>query len=102
MCRQLKRDIILGADFEKNNCAGVEWTTNRTRVLSLHGVPAIEVEENELGLPVTAAFHVKVPPRHNGVFQVNIHGDTKGAHINISEQSVSGKESPTFISTKFQ
>ena len=41
----------------------------------------IEVEENELGLPVTAAFHVKVPPRHNGVFQVNIHGDTKGTHI---------------------
>ena len=81
VCRQLKRDIILGADFGKNNCAGVEWTTQRTRVLSLHGIPAIEVEENELGLPVTAAFHVKVPPRHNGVFQVNIHGDTKGAHI---------------------
>ena len=81
VCRQLKRDIILGADFGKNNCAGIEWTTQRTRVLSLHGIPAIEVEENELGLPVTAAFHVKVPPRHNGVFQVNIHGDTKGAHI---------------------
>ena len=32
-------------------------------------------------MPVTAAFHVKVPPRHNGVFQVNIHGDTKGTHI---------------------
>ena len=81
VCRQLKRDIILGADFGKNNCAGVEWTTQRTRVLSLNGIPAIEVEENELGLPVTAAFHVKVPPRHNGVFQVNIHGDTRGAHI---------------------
>ena len=81
VCRQLKRDIILGADFGKKNCAGIEWTTHRTHVLSLNGIPAIEVEENELGLPVTAAFHVKVPPRHNGVFQVNIHGDTKGAHI---------------------
>ena len=81
VCRQLKRDIILGADFGKNNCAGVEWTTKRTRVLSLNGIPVIEVEENELGLPVTAAFHVKVPPRHNGVFQVNVHGDTKGTHI---------------------
>ena len=81
VCRQLKRDIILGADFGKNNCAGIEWTTQRTRVLSINGIPVIEVEENELGLPVTAAFHVKVPPRHNGVFQVNIHGDTKGAHI---------------------
>ena len=81
VCRQLKRDIILGADFGKENCAGIEWTTQRTRVLSINGIPVIEVEENELGLPVTAAFHVKVPPRHNGVFQVNIHGDTKGAHI---------------------
>ena len=81
VCRQLKRDVILGADFGKNNCAGVEWTTKRTRVLSLNGIPTIEVEENELGLPVMAAFHVKVPPRHNGVFQVNVHGDTKGAHI---------------------
>ena len=81
VCRQLKRDIILGADFGKNNCAGVEWTTKRTRVLSLNGVPIIEVEENELGLPITAAFHVKVPPRHNGVFQVNAHRDTKGTHI---------------------
>ena len=81
VCRQLKRDIILGADFGKNNCASVEWTTQRMRVLSLNGIPAIEVEENELGLPVTAAFHVKVPPRHNGVFQVNIHGDTNGTHI---------------------
>ena len=81
VCRQLKRDVILGTDFGKNNCAGVEWTTKRTHVLSLNGIPTIEVEENELGLPVTAAFHVKVPPRHNGVFQVNIHGDTKGMHI---------------------
>ena len=81
VCRQLRRDIILGADFGKNNCAGVEWTTRHTRVLSLHGIPAIEVEENKLGLPVTASFHVKVPPRHNGVFQVNIYGDTKGTHI---------------------
>ena len=81
VCRQLKRDVILGADFGKNNCAGIEWTTKRTHVLSLNRIPVIEVEENELGLPVTAAFHVKVPPRHNGVFQVNIHGDTRGTHI---------------------
>ena len=78
VCRQLKRDVILGADFGKNNCAGVEWTTKRTHVLSLNGIPAIE---NELGLPVMTAFHIKVPPRHNGVFQVNIHGDMKGTHI---------------------
>ena len=47
VCRQLKRDVILGADFGKQNCAGVEWTTKRTLVLSLNGIPAVEVEENE-------------------------------------------------------
>ena len=30
VCRQLKRDVILGADFGKQNFAGVEWTTRRT------------------------------------------------------------------------
>ena len=81
VCRQLRHDIILGVDFGKQNCAGIEWTTKRTRVLSLNGISIVEVEENELGLPVTASFHVKVPPRHNGVFQVNVHGDTTGTHI---------------------
>ena len=70
VCRQLRRNIILGVDFGEKNCAAVQWTTERTRVLSIKGLPAIEVEETELGLPVTAAFHVKVPPQHNGVFEV--------------------------------
>ena len=81
VCRQLRRNIILGVDFGKQNCAGVQWMTQRTRVLSIKGIPAIEVEENELGIPVTASFHVKVPPQHNGVFQVNVHGDTEGTYI---------------------
>ena len=81
MCRQLQRNIILGVDFGKKNCAGIQWTTEHTRVLSIKGIPAIEVEENELGLPVTATYHVKVPPRHNSVFEVKIHGETEGTHI---------------------
>ena len=28
-----------------------------------------------------AAFHVKVPPRHNGVFEVKIHGEMEGTYI---------------------
>ena len=39
------------------------------------------MEENELSTLVTVAFHVKVPPQHNGVFQVNIHGDTEETYI---------------------
>ena len=33
VCRELRRNIILGVDFAKRNCAGIQWTTNRMRVL---------------------------------------------------------------------
>ena len=81
VCRELRRNIILGVDFAKRNCAGIQWTTNRTRVLSLNGIKAVEVEEDELGIPVTASYHVKIPPRHNAVFEVNIHAETQGTQV---------------------
>ena len=81
VCRELRRNIILGVDFAKRNCAGIQWTTNRTRVLSLHGIKAVEVEEDKLGIPVTALYHVKIPPRHNAVFEVNIHAKTEGTQV---------------------
>ena len=62
VCRELRRNIILGVDFAKRNCAGIQWTMNRTRVLSLHGIKAVEVKEDELGIPITASYHVKIPP----------------------------------------
>ena len=78
VCRELRRNIILGVDFAKHNCTGIQWTTNRTRVLSLHGMKAVEVEEDKLGIPVTASYHVKIPPRHNAVFEVNIPCGNRG------------------------
>ena len=81
VCRELRRNIILGVDFAKHNCAGIQWTTNRTRVLSLHGIKTVEVEEDKLGIPVTASYHVKIPPRHNAVFEVNIHAETEGTQV---------------------
>ena len=81
VCRELRRNIILGVDFAKRNCARIQWTTNRTRVLSLNGVKAVEVEEDELGIPVTASYHVRVPPRHNAVFEVSIHAETQGTQV---------------------
>ena len=81
VCRELRRNIILGVDFAKRNCAGIQWTTNRTRVLSLNGIKAVEVKEDELEIPVTASYHVRIPPRHNAVFEVNIHAETQGTQI---------------------
>ena len=81
VCRELRRNIILGVDFVKRNCAGIQWTTNKTRVLSLNGIKAVKVEEDKLGIPVTASYHVKIPPRHNAVFEVNIHAETQGTQV---------------------
>ena len=81
ICRELRRNIILGVDFAKQNCAGIQWTTNRTRILSLNGIKTIEVEEDELGIPVTASYHVRVPPRHNAVFEVNVHAELEGTQV---------------------
>ena len=81
VCRELRRNIILGVDFAKRNCAGIQWTTNRTRVLSLNRIKAVEVKEDELGIPVTTSYHVKIPPRHNAVFEVNIHAETEGMQV---------------------
>ena len=81
ICRELRRNVILGVDFAKQNCAGIQWTTNRTRILSLNGIKTIEVEEDKLGIPVTASYHVRIPPRHNAVFEVNVHTELKGTHV---------------------
>ena len=81
ICRKLRRNIILGVDFAKQNCVGIQWTTNRTRVLSLNGVKAVEVKEDELGILVTASYHMRVPPRHNAVFKVNIHAKMQGTQV---------------------
>ena len=50
-------------------------------MLSLNGVKAVEVEEDELGIPVTASYPVRVPPRHNAVFEVNIHAGAQGMQV---------------------
>ena len=50
-------------------------------VVIAHGIKAVEVEEDELGIPVTASYHVKIPPRHNAVFEVNIHAETEGMQV---------------------
>ena len=81
VCRHLRRNVILGTDFAKNNQAGVSWTRQGTRILSIKGVARLEVEEDELGTPVTTKHHVKIPPRYNAVFEVNLHGACEGTRI---------------------
>ena len=81
VCRHFRRNVILGTDFNKNNQAGVSWTKQGTRVLSIKGVARLEVEEDELGTPVTTKHHIKIPPRYNAVFEVNLHGACEGTRV---------------------
>ena len=72
MCTYLKQNLILGINFTHLNCAGIEWTKEGTRILTLKGKNVIEVTENELGIPVTACRNVTIPPRTGGVIHVDI------------------------------
>ena len=47
VCRHLRRKVILGTDFAKENQAGVSWMRQGTRILSIKGVARLEVEEDE-------------------------------------------------------
>ena len=88
VCEHLRQKMILGTDFAKENQAGVSWTREGTRILSLKGIPRLEVEEDELGIPVTTKYHVKVPPRYSAEFQVNLHRDCEGTKIISSNKQL--------------
>ena len=45
------------------------WTKQGTRILSVKGVARLEVEEDELGTPVTTKYHVKIPSRYSAVLK---------------------------------
>ena len=81
VCRHFRRNVILGTDFAKSNQAGVTWTRHGTRVPSVKGLPRLEVEEDELGTPVTSKHHVKIPPRYSTAFEVNLHRSCEGTKI---------------------
>ena len=45
VCENLKRGVILGKDFARQNCAGVYWTPNNTRVLHINFQVIAETQE---------------------------------------------------------
>ena len=96
VCKHLRRNIILGTDFTKKHCVGVSWTREGTRILSMRGTPKVEVEEDELGIPVTTKHHVKIPPRYSAVFEVNMHGQCEGIKI-ISPNRQSLENNPNMF-----
>ena len=78
VCRNLQRNVILGVDFCRRYCAGVSWTPEGTRMLTLGGKVEIEVMEDELGMPVVNQHTLCIPPRTSVVLQVEVCNETTG------------------------
>ena len=72
VCTYLKRNLILRINFARLNCAGIEWTKEGMRILTLKGKNIIEVTEDELGIPVTAHRNTTIPPKTGGVFHIDV------------------------------
>ena len=45
VCQNITRPVILGKDFTRDNCAGVHWTENNTRMLTINLEKLIETPE---------------------------------------------------------
>ena len=54
----------------------------------MKGLPKLEVEEDELGIPVMTKHHVKISPRYSAVFEVNLHGNCEGTKIISSNKQL--------------
>ena len=72
--------MILSKDFARDNCAGVNWTENNTRMLTINLEKLIETPEliptkNKYAVSLKKAANL--PPRSCAVVDVNINTDSK-------------------------
>ena len=74
VCEHLKRHIILGIDFARTNRAGVHWTKEGTRVLTMNKERICKAKEQEQlrGSSIFLKQSVKIPPRMVATVEVDI------------------------------
>ena len=74
VCEHLKRHLILGIDFACTNRAGVHWTKEGTRVLTMDEERTCEAKEHEplRGASIYLKQSVKIPPRMVATVEVDI------------------------------
>ena len=74
VCEYLKRHLILGIDFARTNKAGVQWTKEGTRVLTIGESRVCEAKEHEQlrGAAIFLTQSIKVPPRMVATVKVDI------------------------------
>ena len=72
--------MILGKDFARDNCAGVHWTENNTRMLTINLKKLIETPElltRKTKYAVSLKKAASLPPRSCAVVDVNINTNSK-------------------------
>ena len=80
VCQNMTRPVILGKDFARENCAGVHWTENNTRMLMTNLKKLIETPElipTKTKYAVSLKKAANLPPRSCAVVDVNINTDSK-------------------------
>ena len=80
VCQNITRPVILGKDFARDNCAGVHWMENNTRMLTINLKKLIETPElipTKTKYAVSLKKAANLPPRSCAVVDVNINTDSK-------------------------
>ena len=80
VCQNITRPVILGKNFARDNCAGVHWMENNTRMLTINLKKLIETPElipTKTKYAVSLKKAANLPPRSCAVVDVNINTDSK-------------------------
>ena len=80
VCQNITRPVILGKDFARDNCAGVHWTEDNTRMLTINFKKLIETPQllpRKTKYTVSLRKAVSLPPWSCAVVDVNINTNSK-------------------------
>ena len=78
VCQNITRPVILGKDFARDNCAGVHWSEENTRILTINLKKLVETPEllpRKTKYAVSLKQAAKLPPRSCAVVDVKINTD---------------------------
>ena len=84
VCRHLRRPVILGVDFNRNNCIGIEWTEDGRRRMTYKKDILAECDDPAMGIPIRAAGHIRVPPKHVMVVNARVNSPMEGMYYTHS------------------
>ena len=80
VCQNITRPVILGKDFTGDNCAGVHWMEDNTRMLTINLKKLIETPEllpRKTKYAVSLRKATSLPPISCAVVDVNINTNSK-------------------------